>query len=61
MPVSSTGQSLCTTGPNGFGHLSVIVDADRVNRFLAQWVGQPGLDPVVFELTPVAPELRSQW
>ncbi|CAB5154749.1 AraC family regulatory protein [Burkholderia cenocepacia] len=61
MPVSSTGQSLCTTGPNGFGHLSVIVDADRVNRFLAQWVGQPGLDPVVFELTAVAPELRSQW
>ncbi|HGO6081695.1 helix-turn-helix domain-containing protein [Burkholderia cenocepacia] len=61
MPVSSTGQSLCTTGSDGFGHLSVIIDAERVNRFLAQWVGQPGLDPVVFELTALAPELRNQW
>ncbi|MDF0506446.1 helix-turn-helix domain-containing protein [Burkholderia cenocepacia] len=61
MPISATGRSLCSTGSEGFGHLSVIIDADRVNRFLAQWVGQPTLDPLEFELVPVAPELRMQW
>lgn len=61
MPVSSTGRSLCTTGPDGFGHLSVIIDAERINGFLARWVGRPGLAPVEFALTPAAPELRAQW
>ncbi|MCA8254912.1 helix-turn-helix domain-containing protein [Burkholderia sp. AU31624] len=61
MPISSTGHSFCTTGGDGFGHLSVIIDADRVNRFLAQWIGRPGLEPVEFGLTPVSPELRMQW
>ncbi|MBN3744366.1 helix-turn-helix domain-containing protein [Burkholderia sp. Se-20373] len=61
MPISSSDRSFCSTGPDGFGHLSVIIDAERVRRFIAQWIGQPATDPIKFSLQPIAPEVSAQW
>lgn len=61
LPISSTGNSRCTTGADGFGHLSVIIDAEKVNGFLAQWIGQPLAEPVRFNLELVSQDISAQW
>ncbi|CAI8695834.1 MULTISPECIES: helix-turn-helix transcriptional regulator [Burkholderia] len=61
IPISSTGNSICKTKPEGFGHLSVILDAIHVNDFLAQWIGRPLTQPIRFDLRPVQPDIASQW
>lgn len=61
LPISSTGLSKCVTGSTGFGHLSVIVNAEKVNHFLAQWIGRPLTEPVRLELDPVSPDVALQW
>lgn len=61
MPISSTGNSTCMTGPQGFGHLSVILDAKKVNDFAAQWIGRPLSEPLRFGLEPLSPDIATQW
>lgn len=61
LPISSTGLSRCVTGAEGVGHLSVIVDAQKVNDFLAQWVGRPLTEPVRLDLKPLSHDIASQW
>lgn len=61
VPISSSGPSTCVTGPAGFGHLSVIIDEQKVNRFMAQWVGRPLIEPVRLALKPVSPDIATQW
>ncbi|MBN3785941.1 helix-turn-helix domain-containing protein [Burkholderia sp. Ac-20353] len=61
MPISSTGNSMCMTKPEGFGHLSVILDAGDLNAFVAQWIGRPLVDPIRFDLKPLAADVAVQW
>ncbi|PVX85638.1 helix-turn-helix domain-containing protein [Paraburkholderia unamae] len=61
MPISSTGNSNCVTGPEGFGHLSVIIDAQRINDFVGQWIGRELLEPVSFGLEPISQDIATQW
>ncbi|MGS0897364.1 helix-turn-helix domain-containing protein [Burkholderia stagnalis] len=61
IPISSTDNSICQTRPEGFGHLSVILDATQVNDFLSQWIGRPLIQPIQFDLLPVQPDIASQW
>lgn len=61
IPISSLGDSTCITAPEGFGHLSVILDAHDLNDFVARWVGRPLPGPIQFELQPVSPAVATQW
>jgi len=61
VPTSSMGVAKCVSGNQGFSHLSLVVDADELNGFLAQWVGKPLSTPVQFELRPLLPEVASEW
>lgn len=61
LPISSIGNSTCVTQPEGFGHLSVILDAYDLNDFVARWMGHPLPGPIQFDLRPVAPALAVQW
>ncbi|HHV7525567.1 TPA: helix-turn-helix domain-containing protein [Burkholderia orbicola] len=61
LPISSEGVSDCTTGTHGFGHLSVIIEEHRINSFLQNWLGQPLIEPVRFDLQPLAKEAAGQW
>ncbi|WP_334068810.1 helix-turn-helix domain-containing protein [Burkholderia cepacia] len=61
MPISSTGNSTCTTSDEGFGHLSVIIDAEKVNDFVSQWIGRPLAEPLRFDLKTVSADVAIQW
>lgn len=61
MPISSTGNSACTTSHEGFGHLSVIINAEKVNDFVSQWIGQPLAAPIAFDLKAASAGVATQW
>lgn len=61
IPISSMGNSECHTRPEGFGHLSVILDAVDLNEFVTRWIGRPLVEPIQFDLKPLSAEVATQW
>ncbi|NHH82098.1 hypothetical protein DRA46_04221 [Burkholderia gladioli] len=61
IPISSTGNSTCIAHDEGLAHLSVHVDAGQLNRFAAQWLGEPLDAPILFDLKPLRADVAVQW
>lgn len=53
IPISPGGRSDCVTKPEGFGHLSVIIDSSDLNKFVTLWTGNEFSEPVQFDLKAV--------
>ncbi|EJB8386779.1 TPA: helix-turn-helix domain-containing protein [Pseudomonas aeruginosa] len=54
IPISPGGRSDCVTKPEGFGHLSVIIDSSDLNEFVTLWTGKELSEPVQFDLKSVS-------
>ncbi|WP_084663320.1 helix-turn-helix domain-containing protein [Pandoraea faecigallinarum] len=61
MPISNAGVSDCVTQPEGFGHLSVILEAAALSEFVTCWLGRPVVTPVIFAMKPLNPATATQW
>lgn len=58
--VSSTGESR-VTGGECLGHLSVHIDTRQLVQYCERWLGTPLDAPLVFDQTPMSPELLRHW
>ncbi|WP_175892771.1 AraC family transcriptional regulator [Burkholderia cepacia] len=61
IPVSSTGEPTCISKPEGFDHQAVTLDASDLNDFVSRWIGRPLVEPVRFDMKPLAADSAAQW
>ncbi|WP_321876110.1 helix-turn-helix transcriptional regulator [Burkholderia cenocepacia] len=61
MPISANEISKCTTNPCGFEHVSTILSGRDLHEFLIQWIGQPIIEPIRFDLRPLNTKVAAQW
>ncbi|WP_371140951.1 AraC family transcriptional regulator [Burkholderia cepacia] len=61
MPISVSGTSTCSTKEEGFDHLSVIIDSQKLNDYVGDWIGRPVVEPISFDLRPMARPAAAQW
>ncbi|RRW87884.1 AraC family transcriptional regulator [Pandoraea apista] len=61
MPISNVGISDCVTQPEGFGHLSVILESAALSEFVTCWLGRPIVEPVIFAMKPLNQVTATQW
>ncbi|WP_247873598.1 helix-turn-helix domain-containing protein [Burkholderia sp. LS-044] len=52
---------MCTTHQEGFDHLSVIVNAESLHRFVYEWTGRPPDGMISLNLQPMSKVAAAQW
>jgi len=60
VPISATGPA-GIAGEPALTHFSIHISAERIQSLCAQWIGSPLAQPLVFDLSPFAPELTIAW
>ena len=60
IPISATGLA-GIAGEPALTHLSIHISAERIQSLCAHWIGSPLAQPLVFDLSPFAPELTIAW
>ena len=60
VPISATGIA-GISGEPALTHFSIHIGAERVHSLCSQWIGGPLDQPLVFDLTPFAPDLMISW